>query len=218
MIVNSDVMRKVSLQTSRKSTGESRTVEAELGQDEVERLQAYYKHAEDLTSLSALRNGMPGSLTIRSGKSKGLNFNSSLPPEESIYALLHKLRRFILNDEYGSCNEVTGILNKRFADPEIRSLIKAQRQIYEGREFQRQVKVMANVIVVNSEQVLQDWLNGTGEFHNAQTKKQKMQKLNEMIPLGASRTLFYMQLSDKVSAILTIADWVGSLLEEESIT
>lgn len=204
-------MKKFCIEISRKSSPEKATAEAEFDEDEVGRLHAFYEQAEALTDLSVLKMGMPGNLKISYEKDKGLTFAGSVPPSESISALLHKLRPFILSDEHASYNRVTGLLKKKFNDAEIRSILDKQRRIYDSRDFQSQIKIAANGAVVNSEQALFNWLNSF-EYHNDQTKKQEISKLHELMPNDALRALFFVQLTDKVSAILNVASFVGLLL------
>jgi hypothetical protein len=204
-------MKKFCIEISRKSSPDKATAEAEFDEEEVSRLRAFYEQAEALTDLSVLKMGMPGNLKISYEKDQGLTFAGSVPPSESVAALLHKLRPFILNDEHISYNRVTGLLKRRFSDTGIRSMLDKQRRIYDGREFQSQINIAANDIAVNSEQALFNWLNSF-EYHNDQTKKQEISKLHELMPNDALRAIFFVQLTDKVSAILNVASFVGLLL------
>ncbi len=165
-------MIKKKLNVIEKLTGNTQVVECELDASELDRLERFYDQTEELSRLSIVKNGIPCNLNINYDKEKGMAFNVTLPPEENILALLHKLRRFILNDEYASYNRVTGILGRKVNNPNIRATIKRQRKIYEGQEFRSQVRITSDGIVINSEEVLFTWLNSF-EYHNDRLRRQK---------------------------------------------
>ena len=203
-------MRKISLEVSSKSSPENILLVVDLEEEEVHLLETFYEQAERLTASSVLEAGMPANLKISYENGKPLEFTESLPADEPIRALLHSLRPFILNDEYASYNRAAGLLGKKFENPAIRSMLKKQRQLYDGRDFQSQIEIVADGAMINSEKLLFDWLNSF-EYHNDQTKKRELEKLHELMPLKASRAIFFMLLTDKVSAILNVADFIGLL-------
>lgn len=108
-------------------------------------------------------------------------------------------------------NLVTGIIARRFTDPSIRGMVRAQRALYDGRDFQSQIRIESNNTVINCEETLMKWLNAF-EFHTDETKRAEIEKLHQLMPLEASRAIFIMLLIEKVKAIMNIANFIELLL------
>ena len=173
----------------------------------------YLSNTKKLCETKIVRSGMSGNLNFKYDKDKGTSFEVNLPEEDSILSLLHRMRQFILNDEYSSYNKVTGIIARRFNHKSINSIIKKQRNLYDGKEFQGLIKIESNGRLINSEKVLFDWLNAF-EYHTDQTKKQEIEELHKLMPLEASRAIFLMLITEKVKAIINIADFIALLVGE----
>ena len=176
-------------------------------------MEDYLSNTKRLIETNIIRDGMSGNVSIKYDKDKGLSFEANLPDEDSILSLLHLMRRFILNDEGSSYNKVTGIIGRRFDNPSIRSMIKTQRNLYEGKEFQAQIKIKSNGTLINSEEILFDWLNAF-EYHSDQTKRKELEKLHELMPFDVSRVAFLTLLTEKVKAIVNIANFIALLMGE----
>lgn len=204
-------MKKIEIHLSDKKTGESENVIAEIPDEEIKYLEGYLENLNRLQESKLVMDGMPGGLIIHSDDEKGLRCEVSLPDEDAILAFLHRMRRFILNDENSSYNKVTGIIAKRFESNRIRSMIKKQRKIYDGRQFQSGIKIKSNGVTINSDKMLFDWLNAF-EYHDDTTKRAEIEKLHQLMPLDVSRAVFLMLLAEKVKAIYAIADFVALIL------
>jgi hypothetical protein len=202
---------KFEIQLTEKKTGTQTIVSAEFPPEEVQAFEAYYRYEEDLSTVKFLKDGASVALNVNYLDGIGTSFTAQLPPEEDIIVLLHKLRPLILNDEHGSYNKITGFIGRRFTDANVRSFLRHQRELYDGRSMQRNFQVQAGGIVINSENVLQDWLNAF-EYHRDQDKRKALETLHTLLPLPASRALFLMLLSDKASAIFNIGYFIGTLL------
>ncbi len=204
-------MRTFTISVTEKTTGASSQISAGFEDDEVALLEGFVANAQRLLEARILKDGLSGNLTINYDREKGMSVKVTLPEEDLILAFLHRLRRFILNDEPSSYNKVTGIIARRFDDPSIRGMVRAQRALYEGRDFQSQIRIESNNTVINCEDTLMKWLNAF-EFHTDATKRAEIEKLHQLMPLEASRAIFVMLLIEKVKAIVGISNFIELLL------
>lgn len=204
-------MRTFKISVTDKKSGETQEVHADFEDEEVMLLEDFLTNIHRLLESKLIQEGAFGNLRLKFNKDTGFTFEVNLPEEDHILALLHRLRRFILNDERSSYNRVTGIIGRRFEDVAIRSMLKAQRGVYDGKEFQTGIQIESNGVLINSDKMLFDWLNAF-EFHNDETKRKEIELLHRMMPLDASRAVFLMLLAEKVKAILNIGNFVALLL------
>jgi len=204
-------MKKFALHLTDQATGESEKVIGEFPDEEVVILEGFLENLQRLEESRLVKEGIPGGLKLHIDRDKGFVYEVELPDEDLILAFLHRLRRFILNEENSSYNRVTGIIAKRLSNDRIRSLIKNQRKVYDGRQFQSGILIQSNGVTVNSEKMLFDWLNSF-EYHDDTTKREEIEKLHQLMPLEVSRAVFLMLLTEKVKAIYVIADFVALIL------
>jgi len=174
---------------------------------EIQVLAAYHDYAVALTNSNLVKTGFPASITTSYKEGVGSQFEVKLPPEDDLIVFLHKARPLILNGEHASYNKATGLIGKRLNDPSVRQFLKQQRALYEGCQLRQQFTVVSNNVVLNSEETLQNWLNGF-EYHRDQDKRKELEHLHQFFPLEASLALFVMLLSDKALAIVRVANLV----------
>ena len=193
------------------NTKQETKVTAEFNDQELEILRAYSSYVEDLSLAKILQTELNLNSTLHLSNDGPISSTQTLPPEDDIIVLLHRLRPLILNDEYASFNRVTGILGKKLSDSNIRSLIKEQHAFFGGRKHQNLIEIRFQNQIVNSDKVLSDWLNGF-QYHRDQSKRKEIERLQELMPLESTRVFFIMLLLDKVTAIRNIAGMVDLLL------
>ena len=204
-------MKTISIHLKDKSTAVEEYATAEFEDNEVALFEDYLLNTERLLQSAIIREGMPGNLKINYSKATGLTCEINLPDEDNILAFLHRMRRFILNDERSSYNRVTGIIGRRFQSDGVRAFLKTQRKIYDGKAFQGMIEIHSNGTMINCEKTLADWLNAF-EYHNDETKRAEIEKLHQIMPLEASRAVFLMLLTEKVKAIVAVADFIALLV------
>lgn len=204
-------MKTVTINLTDPESGASELASAEFEESEISLLGDYLSNTDKLLALSIVKEGIPTNLNGKFTQGNEPLFNVQLPEEEKILSLLHRLRMFILNDQAASYNKVTGIISKKFNNTSIRSIIKKQRMIYDGKNFQGSMQLKINGKIINSEEVLFLWLNSF-EYHDDKTKKAEIEKLHQLLPFDVSKALFLILLAEKVKAILGVADFVSLLL------
>lgn len=185
----------------------------EFPDDEIERLFEYTQYAQELEQTSIVRDGANLQLIIRGeNATKSLKYSWTLPPDDDISALLHKLRPFVLENERTSFYRVVNILNRRLDRDEIRTVLNAQKYEYSGRAFLDQLSIKLDESPVNSEDMLKKWLNAS-EYHRDKDKQDELRVLETWFPNAFSRGLFISMIIDKARAILYIADFIRIMNE-----
>lgn len=204
-------MQTITISLTDPETGATEDAIADLEDSEISLLKDYLSNTDKLLSLSIVKDGIPTNLGGIFTQGKEPSFEVKLPEEEKILSLLHRLRMFILNDQTASYNKITGIISRKFNNSYVRAIIKKHRKVYDGLSFQGSMQLRVNGKIINSEEVLFLWLNSF-EYHDDKIKKEEIEKLHQLLPLDVSKALFLVILSEKVKAILGIADFVSLLV------
>lgn len=76
------------------------------------------------------------------------------------------------------------------------------------------VEIRSKDELVNSEKVLFDWLNSY-EYHRDAEKREFTDRLDEALPLEASKVIFLSLLTDKAEAIFNVATLVRVVLGKQ---
>src|ERR1044071_2622707 len=135
------------------------TIAGEFSDEEAATLDAFLSQQKELADSKPLREGMPCNISVNYSEESGLQVSSELPTRDDLSILLHRLRPFILQNEPASFVKASNILGKHLTDPLLRQFIARQRELYDGRLAQRMMRVVSDEQVLNSEEVLSNWLN-----------------------------------------------------------
>lgn len=188
------------LTLTHKETGDQVSLSGEFESGNWERLIEFAQYADELLRTKFVQDGMPASLNIRWDESSGMAVTAKLPPWDDVIVFLHKFRPIGLQSERTYYYNICNILTKEIADPHFRSMIDEQRDIYSGKRMRAQFQVQSDEVILNSEQVLYDWLNAY-EYHRSKEKREFVDALHNFLPLEASKVLFLALLTDKTVAI-----------------
>lgn len=178
-------------------------VTAVFDDEDRRRFDAYLSHLEELFATRIGREGMNPRLKVIWEEGKVMCFDAELPPTDDLLAYLHRLRPFLLKDEFASFEKVVGILGRRINSKQARNFCKGQMKFYKGEMLESAVKITVNNLVVNSEKTLMDWLNAH-EYHRDQEKKKKLKSIFEVMTDDGAKAIFVMLIVDKANAIKNI--------------
>jgi len=176
--------------------------------------QDYESYAVDLFQLRLFREGAPGRLDMKWDQQKGLSLETDIPDDEMIMTLLHKLRPFILNNESTNFGKVSNIIARRTESDQIRRFINEKKEYYLGKKIQGMVKVLSNEVLLNSEEILQKWLNAH-EYHKNKGKQVELASLLTVLPMQGMKAIFIMMLYDKAHAIRGIGAVIRTILGKQ---
>ena len=190
---------------------------------EWQKIEAYLEEADKLWNtkfiLKVNQGKDPTSLTIRGDSEEGLVFKTKLPPWKDVELLLHRLRPFVLHNEFASFNVVRSIISRRFENQDLRKYLKFLNNQYEGKNLERNFGIAVGIpmgkVNVISESTLRDWLNSE-EYHRDQDLKRKMHEIQVVIPPNAFRAIMIMLLTEKARAIFGLARILEPIVDREN--
>lgn len=179
-------------------------IKGEIPDADWSRLLRFKQHVLALQECGPVRNGMNVSWNVKWDLDKGLRIMTQLPTDDEISVLLHQLRPFILQNESTNFYNICGVLSRYLTHPMLREIIAKQRALFSGKEFQSQIQINLNEMVLNSETALNKWLNAF-EYHRDEEKQKELELLHALLPLENSKAIFISMMIDKVKAIIEIA-------------
>jgi len=178
-------------------------VTAVFDDEDRRRFHAYLTHLEELFATRIGREGMNPRLNVTWEEGNAMNFNAELPPADDLLAYLHRLRPFLLQDEFAPFEKIVGILGRRIDSKQARNFCKGQMKLYKGEVLKSAIKITVSDLIVNSEKTLMDWLN-SHEYHRDQEKRKKLKGVFEVMTDDGAKAIFVMLIVDKANAIKNI--------------
>lgn len=184
-------------------------------------LEDFARYATELETNSLIREGIPSSLNVNWTANEGLKIDAKIPPDEQIDAMLMRLRPFLLENERTYFHHVRNIIGKATNNQRVRRHLEALDFFYSGRHLQSHfvAGVSSNEYpegkIVNSEPMLQLWLNGY-RFHREKEKAKIFDAMHEIMPIESSVALFLLLITDKITAIVGLQQLVSLLAGKET--
>lgn len=186
-----------------KQTGKDIIFEGEFPDEEWERLLDFSSLVDKLIKSKILGEGISVNLRINYSISSGIRYENKLPDDDDVATLLHRMRPFILQKERTSFYSICSILSRRLSHSHFRAVIERQRAEFSGKHFQGLVDISANGVTLNSDEILNKWLNGY-EYHHDLEKQGEIEALHQLFPLESSRAIFINMIMDKAKAVSEI--------------
>jgi len=198
------------------STGNVIQVKGEITDGDWEKLLRFKEYAEQLLELRAIKDGMQVKCNFKTDAKGGIDTTCEFPPDDDIAAFLHRMRPFILQKEPTSFFKVSRILHDYFDHPLIRKIIKKNSDLFSGKDFQSQIQIKINDVLINSDTILTKWLNAF-EYHRDTEKQRELEELHKLIPLEYSKAIFISMIIDKAKAVLEINRMIKGLEHRSGI-
>jgi hypothetical protein len=176
----------------------------DLTQEDNDTLNAFLSSYSRLCNSKPVREGVPCKFKICFKAGEGTQIVAEHPDDDSLAVLLHRLRPFILNRERGSFERVMGIIARRIDEKTVRSILRFNHGLYKGQVARRQLEHKCNGTTINSEDVLQLWLNGH-EYHGDSVKRDSLTALLGNQASTLEKGLWAWLLLDKLAAIHNLA-------------
>lgn len=187
-----------------KDIGDTVAISGTFENEDWERLQEFGQYVDELLKTKLVQDGVPASLRMHWNHQLGMTILTELPPWDDVTVFLHKFRPIGLKSESTYFYKICNILGKELQHPYIRGMLEKQREIYNGKRMHAKFQLRSNDVVLNSEKVLDDWLNSY-EYHRNKEKRKFIDDLHAMFPLDASKVLFLILLTEKTIAVSGIA-------------
>ena len=191
------------------------TIIANISNNEWTSLTNFENYTQDLLKANFLRKDYSYSASFEDTLSYEVK---ELPTDEELAYFLHKFRPFYLQKEPTNFLRICKIINKNFRDIWIQLLIDEQMKNFTNTMTSSLWKIeTADNIVLNSEKMLDKWLNGF-EYHKDNEKRLYVEKLHDdFFPLDFNKILFYSMLKDKTRAIRNIANMIKKMKRKYNI-
>lgn len=198
------------------NTGETISVAGQFTKEDWERLENFLEYTNDLLDTKLVRDGSPASLRISANaETNSMQISTTLPDWDDVTVFLHKFRPIGLQTEDTYFYKINSLLGQHLDHPYFQGMIKRQRDIYSGKKQRRVFQIRANNEVLNSEKVLDAWLNSY-EYHRDKEKRKFIDSLHSMMPLDASKVMFINLLMEKVEAIYNTAGLISVVLGKQT--
>lgn len=209
-------MKKLSFSIELPESNEKEKLEAPFTQQEMEQLNGYLSQTEELCKTRLIKSGLDARIKVNWNVDEGFKIESTLPPEDDLLAILHRLRPFILQEEFASFDRVIRLIGKKFRHKLFRKVLKDYRFLYEGKQIESTFTITSNEMVINSEKTMMDWLN-SHEYHRDQDKKKKLEPIFEILSHEGTKAIFVMLIIDKIKAILKLSDLIKLITGSEEV-
>jgi len=208
---------KVRLRFNIQNSENNSEMEVEFAENEWQQMKSYLIEVSGLHSTRFVKNESGVNLNFKWDKNLGITWSVKMPPEEDIFVFLHKMRPFILQNEPYSFLNVRKLLERKFKNS-IPPILPFLLDLFSGKSMQRQVVMISNDQIINSEKMLFTWLNAH-EYHRDKEKQEFLEELHKILPLEWSRGVFVNLLIDKAKAIFQLAEFIKLIIgDRESIS
>ena len=138
--------------------------------------------------------------------------------ENDLYAILHKMRPFLLNKEKTNFYKIAKVIKHRIRNKAIHSLVETIKSRFSGKDLSNTFQTFfyrgQEDMLINSENTFMKWLNAY-EYHRDDEKRELLEEIDTVVPRTFSRSLFESLLIDKSNAVIELGTII-SLLEERS--
>jgi hypothetical protein len=203
--------KKYKLHFRNDSSGEEYEIEGELSEEDCSLLERYLTNCDRLFDSKWIKEGMPCSLHLEFKIGQPLSGSADLPDWDDIIVVLHKFRRFGLQNESTYFYKIANLLSRNIQLPFFHSIIDRFRKQFSGAQFQQQMAITSNDVILNSERILNDWLNAY-EYHEDEDKKAFIDSLHRILPLELTKPILLHVLSDRIRAVFKMASFVEVIL------
>jgi hypothetical protein len=201
-------MRSFILTVKNTDDGSECSSRVQFPEGELTSLVAFADAADELAAAGVMRQDLRVQIKIKFDVANGANFSGTLPDNDVISALLHRVRPFVLAKEPTSFLRIRNMLARRVDNAEMRKILDRQRDLFTGKDFQEQIEIVTTTPVLrdvlNSDESFHAWLNAF-EYHRDAAKRTTIEQLCGVLGFEAARAIFVSMLLDKVKAIMNLA-------------
>ena len=186
-------------------------IEGEFSDDDYEVLSDFLRYAQELSEAPFWSSPNRGQFEISHKRGGPIEFKVNLPNWADVVVLLHKLRPLLLESEPTSFYRIRALVGRYARSARLQVLLDYQKYVYSGKRDQSVIQIRSNDALLNSDSVLQDYLNGF-EYHRDKDTQRYIDSLHQMLPLDGSRVIFVGMLMDKANAIFSLADLIAVII------
>lgn len=191
--------------------GPKTPLQFEIPDDEWARILDFVQHVETVLQSRILQEGFRINFNLNfSAERRQFTFSGTLPPDDDVGILLHRMRPFVLQKESTYLPKICKLLARYIENAPFRTAMGQIVAEFSSKTFQQEMKINCNGRVLNSDEMLNNWLNAY-EYHHFTDAKSAFDGFRTFLPEGWQRALFLSMMLDKTRAVLTtwmVAAWL----------
>lgn len=174
-------------------------------------LKEFWQRAEVLRSTRFVQEQRGGSISIKLSLGKPVRLGSERLDEEPIWAMLLKLRPFVLQNERCHLPSILRMLKRHLRHRAFHRHLDELRDAYSLKLMEKRIPMRGPGRPPLSHQVVMDWLNSF-EYHHDEKKSEAV--LRDLGPFAEEQNglgIATFALVDMVQAVLATGDFVETL-------
>ncbi|MBD8270238.1 hypothetical protein [Pseudomonas fluorescens] len=174
-------------------------------------LVAFRKHSEVLRSTRFVQEGRGGSITFKWKAGEPIRMGSNLIEEEPIWAMLLKLRPFVLQKEQCYLPSVLKILKRHLSHPAIHRHLDQLRDAFMLKSMNQRIQMSGPGRPPLSQAVIMDWLNSYHYHHDDAKAESVVRDLGPFAEQQDGLGIATFVLVDMVQAVLANGELIETL-------
>lgn len=174
-------------------------------------LTEFWRHAEVLRSTRFVQEGRGGSIRLNWKNGGPMRMGSVRLEEEPIWAMLLKLRPFVLQNERCYLPSVLKVLKKSLSNRVFHRHLDELRDAYLLKSMNRRMQITGPGRPPLSHQVVMDWLNSFQYHHDGKKSEAVLRDLGPFAKEQHGLSIATFALVDMVQAVLGTGDFLETL-------
>ena len=191
-------------------SGHKETIQGDVSDEDWDTLLGFRDEAQAMAQALQSCGELNATVQLKWDRDKGISATGRVPDLRDVYTLLHRLRPFVLQREPFEFNRAVNILKSALRHPLVERALRRYQEHFSFKEFQRQVRMTVNEVMVNSEELLQDWLNAH-EYHRDRGKQERLAGLGEVLPPEMLHPLFVSMMITKADCVLAFSGLIDAI-------
>lgn len=191
-------------------------VSYEIPDDEWGRLKRFHIEVENLRATNFVQKKQGGQIAMKWQAGAMLRSNANPVDTEAVWAMLLRLRPFVLKNEDYYFHKIKNLLSRRLEHHVFRKHLGLLSEIFALKTLQEKVDLNFSGRKMLSVETVMDWLNAFA-YHRDQDKKQLVE--SDLGFLGDDEDglpVVLFALVDMIKAVLGVGSLVETLMQVES--
>lgn len=187
------------------------SVSFDIPDNEWEQFLQFRRHADNLRATRFVQERHGGSISLRWGAAGSAHVTTKHVDEEAVWAMLLKLRPFVLQNELSFVPSTIGTLKRRLTHVAFHRHLDLLRDAYTLKQLERRLNLQGVGRPPLSYQVVMDWLNSY-QYHFDSTKRAAVER--DMGSLGNVQNgvgAVLIALVEMIQSSLSTGDFIETL-------
>lgn len=179
--------------------------------EEWEHLIHFRRHVDALRTTSFVREGHGGGVSLKWAIGEGLRVEARHVDEEPVWAMLLKLRPFVLQNERSFLPSILNVLKRRLVHPAFHRHIDSLRDAFNLKLLEKRMSFRGPGRQLMSHQVVMDWLNSYHYHQDIDKRAVVIRDLGQLSESQDGMGTVLIALVDMVQSALGAGDFIETL-------